>query len=274
MPKSKKRKKKSAGGSLKKPQKKPLDKWVRFQAKANSAGEVKIEFDREGKWASDEAINGSMVSYDAYPRASGKHKIVTQTPGQDRSAFKSLKENIEANYDSIASIDTNDYDLNGRRLAISAAFGTGPVLKPQRTTLEAKQLPAFVVEKIDPSLNSEVIGWHLFFMHVLPLLKCGASNRLALVVDSELGMHDAINHRNSPYYLNHILPDHVDLIYASSDTGTDLPNKLIKACDRSSRDIFRRIESGEIEIPSKLANGNKDFGGYATINFDQSPYKV
>ncbi len=63
---------------------------------------------------------------------------------------------------------------------------------------------------------------------------------VGIITDTELGLHNAINSRSSPVYKTQFLPEGFSLIYASSDTGNELPNTLIKACDKAATDHFNR----------------------------------
>jgi hypothetical protein len=95
-----------------------------------------------------------------------------------------------------------------------------------------------------------------------------------LVVDSELDKHQAINCRELPYYGEHFLPENTGLIYASTDAGTGLLNKLIKSCDKNSRILYGQIKNGELTLPNQFSGKSVDFSGYAYVNHSESKYNI
>lgn len=247
----------------------PVDNWVHFKATGNADGNVRIDFSDDGRLKCPEAEVSSIVSYRSYERQSGKQKIITQSPG----TYFNQRRNIENNFDAIAGIDTNDFQLeDGRRISISSSFCSQAMLKTSPQSLMCDATPAFIIDSVRNDLNPEVVGWHLFLTHILPLLPISNGERLALVVDSELDQHISLNQREKPYYRDHYLPPNVSLLYASSDTGSDLTNQLIKECDKLSRWLFAQIQSGDLKLGSVLGGATPDFAGYAYVNIEGSPY--
>lgn len=251
---------------------KPIDHYVQVQAIANSGGKVQFEFGENGKVICHEAVEGSVKSCSSYQRQSGKEKYVTQSPSIGNSAHVNQMQNIQSNYRLIAGMDTNDYDYQGCRISVSSSFLSDSATK--KKSFSAQLLPAFIISEVREDLNPEVVGWHLFFKHILPMLEVNSERRLGFVVDSELGKHQSINNREFPYYQEFYLPENVGLIYASSDTGTGAPNQLVRACDRASRELFGQIQEGSIILPAALGGASRDFTGYAFVNFENSQLKV
>jgi hypothetical protein len=253
---------------------KKVDEFVHFKATANNDGFINIGFDEMGRLDCPEADKSSVCVYKGYMRDSGKEKVISKTFSFEGMAYRSQRDHIINNFDSIAAIDTNDFKFSGRNLSISASFFCEKLKKSASTLVEALPMPFFIIENIQPGLNSEIVGWYLFIKHIVPLLKLTKASKLALVVDSELGKHQAINCRESPYYREHLLPENIGLIYASTDTGTDLPNNLIKECDRNSRKLYNQIQTGELLIPNNFGGESIDFSGYAYVNHEESEYKI
>ena len=192
---------------------------------------------------------------------------------QAPSGYLNQRQLIETEYDAIAGVDTNDFDLtDGRHVSICASFASKPVLKNHAENVFCDITPAFIVESPRTGLNPEVLGWYLFLKYVYPLLPIAGDQKLAVVVDSELNDLASFNHRKTPYYGDYYLPKNVELIYASSDTGTELPNKLMRKCDRLSRDVYKMIDEGSLALPETLGGGSDDCAGFAYINFPNSPY--
>lgn len=270
MPRKRNQKRRKRKAKVPKGQRKPREKWIHLKATANAEGRVEFRFSDEGSLICPEAELGSVVSYRTYSRESGKPKVIARSPGLSFD----LRKNIELSYDAIAGIDTNDFNFDGRHLSICSSFCSKPILKNRPDSIWVDIAPAFILEGVRENFNPEVIGWHLFLTHVLPLLGLSESQRLALVVDSELSNHIPMNQRRMPYFRNHDLPTCVDILYASSDTGDYLPNQLIKQCDKASRVLFSQICDGEIALPPILGGGTTEFAGYAYVNFLMTPYQI
>lgn len=246
------------------------ESWVHFRAKGNSERLVRFFFSESGEVVCPEAHPNSMISYRARSRVSGKQKILAQTPG---SHFD-LRSYIQDHHDVIAGIDTNNFELHGRHISICSCFCSEAVLKSRPDGIYFHQGPAFIIEGVRSGLNPEVIGWHLFIRYVLPLLSLSEGHHVALAVDSELGCHPQINSREQPYYETHFLPPNIQLVYASSDTGDDLLNQLIRQCDRASRTIYKLLQDKQLDLPSSLGGKTRNFHGYAYVNIEKSPYQI
>lgn len=267
MPKSKRKKQ----GHHRKPRKQ-RDEWVKLQAKGGPDG-VLFHFDKEtGGVFSPQAIPGTVTTYQSYRKSNGSEKIIYQVSGRGRSANLSLRHELSTHFDVIAGIDTNTYEIDGRLLSIAFSFASAPILKQNFDSLRIEPTPAFIFENVHEGINPEVIAWYHFFASTLPLISGNGRYDVAMVVDSELGRHPEINARTTPYYREFILPDRVQLIYASSDTGTDLPNKLIKQCDHGSRTLADQIRCKSFNLPPILGSGWKDYDGAARINFKNAPF--
>jgi len=254
---SKKRNKKTAP--------KPVSEFIHFKAKGNKEGFVNIRIGDNGEVQCEEAEEGTLSHYRGYMRDSGKEKRTVRSFSKSGTAFPTQKENIINNYDVLAGIDTNDYVFEDRSISIAVSYYAKSI---NANNVVFAQIPPFIISNVKNNLNSEVIGWYLFIKHCVPLLNVNEDITLGLVVDSELGRHPAFNRREEPYYNDNYLPKKIGLIYASSDTGTDLPNQLIKLCDSESRRLFRMIQKRELVLPSQLGVDweGKDYLGYVYVN--------
>lgn len=254
---------------------KPRSQWVKLQAKAGPDGRINFYFDKEtGGVFSPQAIPESVSAYQSYERDEGRQKVIYQTPGLPQASSFSLRHDLSSRFDVIAGIDTNTCEISGRRLSVAFSFVSAPGLHHNHDALQLEPAPAFVFEGVREGLNPEVVAWYHFLTNTLPLVSANGRYAVALVVDSELGRHSEINARTAPYYRGFFLPERTQLIYASSDTGTDLPNKLIKQCDKASRSLADQIRRGEIILPDPLGAGWEDYAGSAYINMQNSPFQL
>lgn len=73
----------------------------------------------------------------------------------------------------------------------------------------------------------------------------------ALVTDSDLGLHDAINARTTPLYGEVFLPANFTLLYASGDTGTEATNRILAFCDKQAKTTLRAMLAGDAPTPEQ-----------------------
>jgi hypothetical protein len=73
----------------------------------------------------------------------------------------------------------------------------------------------------------------------------------ALVTDSDLGLHDAINARRMPLYGEMLLPPNFTLLYASGDTGTETTNRILAFCDKQAKATLRAMFAGDAPTPER-----------------------
>ncbi|WP_411879909.1 hypothetical protein [Polaromonas sp. YR568] len=73
----------------------------------------------------------------------------------------------------------------------------------------------------------------------------------ALVTDSDLGLHDAINARTMPLYGEVLLPPNFTLLYASGDTGTEATNRILAFCDKQAKATLRDMIAGNVPPPER-----------------------
>lgn len=73
----------------------------------------------------------------------------------------------------------------------------------------------------------------------------------AIVTDSDLGLHDAINARTTPLYGDVLLPPNFTVIYASGDTGTEATNRILAFCDKQAKTALLAMLAGEVPPPER-----------------------
>jgi hypothetical protein len=93
--------------------------------------------------------------------------------------------------------------------------------------------------------NPERIGWVLALKELLRCNRINQSSMIGMVVDSELGLLTEFNSRREPLFGRDYLLGGIELIYGSSDAGTELvPNMLIKMADKASGTLLKQLKSG------------------------------
>lgn len=154
-------------------------------------------------------------------------------------------------YDSVFVTDTNSRMVGGQR--ISAACFICLQFYPDGDNVRIESEGKLnIYEFHEVSQNAEMLAILKVAGDVLRSAGEEASLRCAFVTDSELGVHDEINSHSRPIYGEHYLPDGFSLHYASSDTGQEALNKLIRFCDRQASRYLDYLEEGTVkESPLK-----------------------
>jgi len=210
------------------------------------------------------ALPGTTKTERRYERLSGKDKVVTSVPSDGRSAFDA--KNALWAYDWAFAVDTNSAEILGKRCAV--CFSHYVQLPPRgfAGNLVWRPFEAALIVGIAEGINPERIGWLLTMSSItahLPHL-----GKVALVVDSELGLHREINARRAGYYESTLLPENVTMVYASADAdGDTLQGVLIRACDRNSRGLLETFIKCDVMPPTSPWKHDRNCAAVAKINF-------
>ena len=181
--------------------------------------------------------NESGIEYDInlplstiYERASGKDKTLNYFPSGSLNDINS----ILLNYARILDMDTNTKD-NISVTAIAQCFS-------QKTETGFRGTIVITCNKWDssPFPKPEIQAWAVVIDEIMLQRPVKSrSERIAIIVDSELDSLPAYNAQQKPLTSNLYLPSNFSLIYASADSGSEfLANKLIKLCDKHAAKIL------------------------------------
>lgn len=72
--------------------------------------------------------------------------------------------------------------------------------------------------------------------------QCTDSRKIGLVVDSDLGNIESYNRREKPIFMDYLLPEEYELIFASDKVTDNLFNEMIKRCHYLSNVFIKEIE--------------------------------
>ncbi|RSV14622.1 hypothetical protein CA235_11120 [Sphingomonas sp. ABOLF] len=100
----------------------------------------------------------------------------------------------------------------------------------------------------------------------MPVYDPSQHGRLALVTDSELGLHADINARKVGYYGDNLLPEWATLVYASDKETDTLGGAILKACHKSATAVIEEMRK-RVNPFEKIGNGDGNFEGYAVVEF-------
>jgi hypothetical protein len=230
--------------------------WVYGVVEVGTGGELTVHYDHEtDKVEIVGAVSGSTRTERSYERSGGKRKVVSSIPSSGKTPF-SASHALFA-YDWVVAIDTNTRTLDGKRCAVCVSYH---VPEPPSTYATAGVpfvlLGAFLIVGISNEVNPERIGWHLTLTHHLAPGRV-SSQHIGIVVDSELGLHRAINNREIGYYKSNLLPQTASMIYASADTDkATLQGAMIRMCDNMASIILEYFEKNG--LPQLQSNSNDE----------------
>ncbi|NSX12212.1 hypothetical protein HTX81_26805 [Pseudomonas lini] len=129
-------------------------------------------------------------------------------------------EELKNRFDYLLAVDTNTLTkpafLKGYTLSATSIYCIIEPIQVLTTQIPYVHLASYVILDTNIQVKHESLGWHLAIKHHIdtPFLR---TQRIGIIVDSELGKHLDINSRKAPYHANFHLPANVSLLYASSD---------------------------------------------------------
>lgn len=231
-------------------------------------GKLEVTYDgQHNGFVFDNLVPGSLHQKIVYERDSGKEKVLVSTPCGDEIGRFETTENLRKNFDFLFAVDTNTRIVAEESTSISVSYFVPNSLSTYTKAIPFLPFCAFEINCIVSGVNPETVGWHVLFEELRSAGMFQCSKRIGVTVDSELGKLIEINRRNIPYYESHLLPDEIQLVYASSDTGKEfIPNQKISYCDRMAEKSLDYFVERCIET-NKIVNGDRNFRGFRGLNF-------
>ncbi len=171
------------------------------------------------------------------PKVQNRHKQINHL-----ATIGGLKELTQ--YDSIFVVDTNTLKQSQVSVACFICCKLVPEGEKFRVECEGK---LNIYEFHNVGGNPELLSILKIAKDVLNSEDYQVGRKFAIVTDTELGSLDSINSRMIPIYGPHCLPNGFTLLYASSDTGQEVLNHLIRFCDRQADKYLRSLEQGTVK---------------------------
>ena len=147
-------------------------------------------------------------------------------------------------FHEIYAVDTNTKILDSVPISVCGVVGgqNTKIEIPHHTAV--RYGPLSCIEFHNVTEKQENVGW----MEVVKAIRRSPSyndkRRIAIIVDSDLGMINSYNNREVGICGKFFLPDNFSLVYASADTGSEnIANKMIKLADSISSVILRMLET-------------------------------
>lgn len=150
-------------------------------------------------------------------------------------------------FDSVFVIDTNRRTINGKDVH-AACFIRCQFIQQKDNSVQVvcDEEKVNFYELHNATQNPELLAILKVAHDVSGWPNFKKTTKLAFVTDSSLGAHNDICARKIPIYGQHFLPPRFSLLYASSDTGREVINKLIRFCDHQATKYLNDLEQGTV----------------------------
>lgn len=184
----------------------------------------------------------SEVSYER-PKAP---KVVSRIPQAASSLTFHSSTALFKNYDFLCAVDTNTRMLNDQKVSAVGVVTFRQAPPPHGTSeywaLDVPFCWEFVGLRVEKPEN---FGWLAALEELTRRKLVAPEMRIGMVVDSDLGNLIDYNARRKPFFENRLLPDKLQLIYASADTGGESQlNRVLKVADSVSGQVLDAVATG------------------------------
>jgi hypothetical protein len=182
-------------------------------------------------------------------RANGKDdKVRFSAPADHFGLELGDVDHLKTKFDYMLAVDTNTISdsngpirFEGYMVSACTVVIIAEPLQSWDGEVFIQPLTSYVILDSGPNTNAELLGWHLALTRHTntPFLH---TQRVGMVVDSELDKHIDINARRVPYYADHLLPGNTALVYASSDSLDTFANHMLRYCDKVSEQLLEQFK--------------------------------
>jgi hypothetical protein len=163
-------------------------------------------------------------------------------------------------FDTILALDTNTRLIGENLLSVGVVI-YGKIA--QDASVPSIDIATWMAIEIrNTTRSAELLAWKTFLDRLDRSHDRANFGRVGFIVDAHLGDIDAINMRRRPILDDYILPENVELIYASADAGAEcVPNKMIRKADIEATRLLRAIaaESSLDPGPTSKSSYRQEF---------------
>ena len=155
-------------------------------------------------------------------------------------------------YDSVIVIDTNTAN-DDKNLSVSCFLHCKFIEGiDERVWISCESTQINWLELHNPLGNPELLAILKVALCISEWPEFRVEDKIAIVTDTELRSHSAINDRTMPLWGQYMLPKGFSLHYASADTGRDALNQLMRLCDKLATEQMERIRNGRLPVQTVL----------------------
>lgn len=170
-------------------------------------------------------------------------KVLYSAPAKDFSLSLSDFSELKKSFHYLMAADTNTLNdiYQGYRVSACCIYVVKQPLQSLSSDISYEHHASYLILNTEHQAKSEPIGWHLAITRsIVPQFL--QTNRIGMIVDSELGKHLEINAGKEPYYDTNYLPPTMQFIYASSDKSATLANDMIRSCDTGAKMLLNEFK--------------------------------
>ena len=163
-----------------------------------------------------------------------------------------------ADLDSFIVVDTNSIDIENTKVSVAFFVVCRLIKKHKGFTLESLDNCGHAYEFHDVSGNPELLSIYRIANDTLKGRGIPEGKYVGFVTDTEMDKHQDFASGAIPVYLDKKLPTGFKIFYASSDSGQEITNKLIRFCDKESSKYLKKLQEGDFKTEGlgKLAEDN------------------
>ena len=190
----------------------------------------------------------------SYDRKKGK-KVLNRVVTKPTHLFANPNRVLEQ-YGTIYAVDTNTRVINSISTSVTGVVGgeNSKTIIPGHTSIIFRPITCFEFRNV--SCKAENLGWREVIKAIVRDPTYSNRTRIALIVDSDLGMIDSYNRGEVGIIDDFIIPENFSLIYASADSGNEnIANKMLKLADNISSVILNGLESDRNEDKLSAVTG-------------------
>lgn len=221
------------------------------------SNQIRLDFGKAQTLTGAELLeDGSLIFYDENGQAVVPSSVeVGAVHPREHKAPKALwrakatshriqtdQNRLLADYDVVMAVDTNTETIDGVQVSMTACvlvrnFVLGPSL------WAAQLIPQDAFEFHDSTEAPEIIGWCDAIQRLQDTQ--ALRGRMAIIVDSELGLLPEFNARSRPLMSTFYVPENMTLVYASAERATTdfVGNAAIAECNKTATLLLRRVKT-------------------------------
>lgn len=189
-----------------------------------------------------ELIPKKALVEQTYERAKGP-KVLNSAVLKPTEMFVNPNRALEQ-FDELYAVDTNTRFIDSTAVSVTGVVGgkNTKIIISNHTSVTYRPLKCLEFHNVKCKLEN--LGWREVIKAIMRTPQYNERNRIALIVDSDLGMINAYNHREVGILDEFFLPGNFSLIYASADSGKEnIANKMLKLADDISTVILNGLKT-------------------------------
>lgn len=189
----------------------------------------------------DRVVHHERERIDKGPKVRSRHKSIDGLVSMN-GLFELSK------YEAVFVLDTNRRIFDGKEVSAAAFICCYfRQIDDKFHVTSDGQLNVFELHEVPSGKNPEMLALLKLANDIVRSRKEKIALNIAFITDSELGSHDPINQRTTPIYGTQYLPAGFSIHYASSDSGSEAVNRLIRFCNKASTDYLSYLAEGTIK---------------------------